>query len=233
MARDHRAAPTALPPQSLGRFDIVPLLPDTLRSAFLSETSTRRYAEGQTIYCQGDTATELYRVTTGAVRISYIDHDGREVVYVHYEPTDCFGYSDLIDGKGLPHTAEAYSDVEVQVISRTVFEALRAHRAFDDALLRLLCSYMRLLSGNLAEAALDGLPNRLALQLLEIARPDAAGLPTVRLSQSELGRMVGATRQWVNKLLREFQQDGLVELAYGTVLLRDANALRRRAMRDH
>ena len=49
------------------------------------------------------------------------------------------------------------------------------------------------------------------------------------MSQSELGLMVGATRQWVNKLLRQFQDDGLVQLAYGAVLLRDTVALKRRA----
>lgn len=225
----NRATPSASPPLSGERFDILPLLPEFLRPLFLDKAGIRRYSEGQTIYFQGDTAFEFYRIVAGTVRLSFIDRDGREVVYIHYGPNDCFGYSDLIDGKGLPHTAEAYSEVEVQVLGRDAFNALRTHRAFDEALLRLLCGYMRLLSEDVADARLDGLPNRLALQLLEMARPNEAGLPAVQASQSELGLMIGATRQWVNKLLREFQDDGLVQLTYGKVILRDMNALKRRA----
>ncbi len=228
MAKNH-AQPSASLLPARERFDIIPLLPESLRPLFLDKASTRRYSEGQTIYSQGDTACEFYRIVAGTVRLTFIDRDGREVVYIHYEPNDCFGYSDLIDGKGLPHTAQAYSNVEVQVLGRAAFNALRMHRAFDEALLRLLCGYMRLLSEDVADARLDALPNRLALRLLEMARPNEAGLPTVHVSQSELGLMVGATRQWVNKLLREFQDDGLVEVAYGTVLLRDMSALKRRA----
>ena len=216
-----------------GRFDLLSLLPEALARTVLDGATRRTCPAGSTIYCQGDVAREFYRIVSGSVRLSFIDDDGREVVFVHYERHDCFGYSSLIDGKGLPHTAEAFTDVELQVIKRGVFDRLRGTPAFDDALLRLLCGYVRVLSNDVAEANLDELSNRLALRLLEAARPNEAGLPTVRMSQSELGLMVGATRQWVNKLLRQFQDDGLVQLAYGAVLLRDTGALRKRAEKQH
>ncbi len=228
MAR-RRSDGDARPRRSRRPFDILAMLPADLQALFLERVQLRRYAEGQIIYSQGDSAAELFRIVHGTVRISYVDEDGRQVVYLHYEPNDCFGYSDLIDGEGLPHTAEAFSEVEVQTLSRSAFEAMRVHHAFNDALLRLLCGYMRLLSSTVARVTLEGLETRLAIRLLQAARPNGAGLPSVRLSQSELGMMVGATRQSVNKLLREFQEDGLVELAYGRVLLRNTGALQRRA----
>ncbi len=111
----------------------------------------------------------------------------------------------------------------MQTLSRSAFAAMRAHRAFNDA---LLCGYMRLLSSNVAKLRLEDLETRLVMRLLQSAWPTGAGLPSVRLSQAELGMMVGATRQSVNKLLREFQEEGLVELAYGRVLVRTAGRCR-------
>jgi len=168
----------------------------------------------------------MFRVVAGMVRLSVLRDDGREMVYCLLQAGDCFGEQDLVSGKRRTHMAEAENEVEVQVLSLRAFNALRlAHHAFDDALLRLLADSMEILADYLAGATFDELPSRLAQRLLDTARPDAAGRLAVRVPQTELALMVGASRQTVNKILRHFEAEGLVSLGYGSIIILDPGAL--------
>ena len=132
-------------------------------------------------------------------------------------------------------TAEAASAVDVQVLSRAAFDRLRHdYREFDDALLRLMTRHMRLLSGFFADAHLTTLSARIASRIVANSRsfgvPGEAGTGfSVRLSQSDFALMVGASRQSVNKVLQRFQEDGLIVIEYGALVVRDLDRLQLRA----
>ena len=213
-----------------GRFSLVALLPEEARADFLAAAHLRTVQDGHIIYQQGDVGQEMYTVASGEVRLYFLHADGRELVLNTYEPGESFGYSTLIDDEPLPHTVEANGRVQLQVISAAAFNALRAkHRAFDNALLVLFCRYMRLLNAYVLDATLEDLLHRLARRLLQVARPDEDAVPAIRFSQAELSLMLGVSRQTTNKLLKQFEDEGLVELRYGVVRLRDLPGLHRLA----
>lgn len=224
--RDKNAAPTLI---GQGQFDILTRLSPDQCAAFVSAARIRRLAEGQIVYQQDDLGTEMYRVLSGAVRLSLLRPDGRELVFIAFQPGDCFGASSLIDQRPLPHTTTAIGDVELQVISAEDFAALRAgDRAFDAALLWLFSAQMRMLSEYLADATLEDLPVRLVRRLLRLARDAGAG-PEVHISQAELALMFGVARQTINRLLGGLEDDGLISRTYGVVRLLDVPGLMRKA----
>ena len=47
-----------------------------------------------------------------------------------------------------------------------------------------------------------------------------------RLSQEELGKMTGVSRESVNKLMRSWQEGGLVAVSHGRVTILDKDRLR-------
>jgi hypothetical protein len=49
--------------------------------------------------------------------------------------------------------------------------------------------------------------------------------PTVRVSQTELGRLANASRKLVNKALQQFAEAGWVVQHYGAIQIRDVQAL--------
>lgn len=210
-----------------GRFDLFRWLPDDVQRDFIAATRPRTLNAGATLYSQGDVATEMYRIIDGVVRLSVLRHDGRELTYSVFGAPACFGFSSLIDHKGLPHTATAQTDMRIEVISRAAFQDLRArHRPLDEALLQALCGHMRTLSIYMGDASLDGLPNRMARRLADLAgskRDDPT--PVVEMSQADLATMLGASRQSVNKQLRQFEDTGLIRLNYGTIVVLDLAAL--------
>jgi len=87
---------------------------------------------------------------------------------------------------------------------------------------RLLCEYF-------ASSTLDELPCRVALRLLKAHTTAVTGNKVcriVRLSQSEIALMVGASRQAVNRVLQRFQDDGIISIDYGSVHVHDIDRLR-------
>jgi CRP/FNR family transcriptional regulator, cyclic AMP receptor protein len=216
-------------------FDILQWLPKEARIEFNATARRRRCVRGELIYSQGEPGSEMFRLVSGAVRLSVTRSDGRELLYLLFEPGDCFGVSTLIDGDARPHTAEAGKNLELQVLGRTAFNRLRAgYREFDDALLRLVTRHMRLLSGFVSDANLQDISARVASRIVAAARsfgkPCEAGIElAISLSQAELGLMVGGARQTVNRVLRQFQRDGLLSVRNGRLVIHSLEGLRARA----
>lgn len=215
-----------------GPYDLTQWLSPQSIAAFDRAARPRRLAAGARIYTQTDPGHELLRIVSGSVRISVMGADGRELLHQLFGPGACIGTSSLIDGDPRPQSAEAFEDVELQVISRQAFNQLRAdHPDFDGAVLNLLARHMRLLMDYFAGAALDGVELRLAQRLVDmaddfgIAHGDGIALPA-RLSQSELALMVGAARQTTNRVIGQFNQQGLVRLDRGQIILCDLPGLR-------
>jgi CRP/FNR family transcriptional regulator, cyclic AMP receptor protein len=217
-------------------FDLLQWMQPPLREAFLRALKPKIYRAGQLIYSQGDAGAEMYRVSSGRVRLSVADQDGREVVFLLFEPGDCFGDASLVDGEPRPQTAEALTDLELDVLDKTAYGNLRAIEGFDDALLRLLARQMRFVSRRYTDLSLGDLRARVASRILEAAQMSdrKAGLGgglSLRLPQSEIASLVGASRQTVNRVLRVMSAEGLIATEYNQVLVRDVDGLRRAARR--
>jgi CRP/FNR family transcriptional regulator, cyclic AMP receptor protein len=86
--------------------------------------------------------------------------------------------------------------------------------------MQLLCARIRRSDERMAEIAFFDLPARLARAILRSA-PQGRGPPKLSLSQRELAEMSGATRENVNRCLREWQRCGILEMKNRwTIILR-------------
>jgi CRP/FNR family transcriptional regulator, cyclic AMP receptor protein len=222
-------SPADLPLPRSNRFDLIGFLPAEVQEAFERASVPRRYGSGQTIYQKEDSGSEMFRVISGGVRLPYLLEDGRELFHTLYHPGDCFGVTSLLDGGPRPQFAEAHGDTEVQVVHRRAFDELRTkYRVFDQALILLLSGDIRGLINRVNSARLELLPSRIARCILRYARRERSGELVASLSQAELATMVDASRQSVNKIVRELQESGLIAIGYGTVRIKDRDGLLRR-----
>jgi CRP-like cAMP-binding protein len=87
------------------------------------------------------------------------------------------------------------------------------------------------LSESLEDSNFRSVSARLAKCLLSIAErwsepaKNGAIRLNLRLPQSELGDLVGATRESVNKAIRHWTNDGVLEMRDGVVTIKDRAAL--------
>jgi CRP/FNR family cyclic AMP-dependent transcriptional regulator len=202
--------------------------------AQLAMLSVRRsYAEGSVIFSQGDPGDALYGVVTGKVRISANAPDGKEMFLNIMEPGDTFGEIALLDGNPRTATASATALSELLVIARDGFLGLlQREPALPVHLLRLLCQRIRWTSGLAEDSALLAVPARLARRLLSLGKlhghQTLNGVHLV-ISQEDVARFLGISRQVVNQYLQGWKANGWVEIGRGKMTIVDAQALQRTA----
>jgi CRP/FNR family transcriptional regulator, cyclic AMP receptor protein len=192
----------------------------------------RHYPKGTVIFAQGDEGDALYGVAAGRVRISASGAAGQEVFLNIMEPGDTFGEIAVMDG--LPRTAgaSALDAATLIVIKRTDFlQLLEREPALALHLLKLLCERLRWTSELVEESAFLTGPARLAKRLLILAslhgRAAGVGRLELRISQAELARFLGVSRQIVNQHLAEWRRYGWIDLGRSQIVVRNAEALRR------
>jgi len=187
------------------------------RDAVVARARLKHFAAGETIFLMGSPGDSMMAVLSGQIRISVPSPEGREIVLAIFQPGEVFGEIALLDGKERTADARAMTACDLAVLERRdVFAFLERQPNAWPRLVEVLCDRLRTTDQHIAEVALLQLPVRLAKALLRMADTDAVGAPgrsaTVQLSQRELGNIVGAARESVNKCLREWQRSGLVRI---------------------
>lgn len=199
----------------------------------LAELATeRRAARDETVLRQGDPGTSMMVLVTGRLRAGAASLDGREVTMSLIEPGGVLGEIALLDGQPRSLDIVAMQDSLLLVVERAGF--LPFLRARPDLMLRLmalLCERLRHASTAFEGVALSSLSARLARLLLELADRHGAPAPGgvrigLKLSQRDLSAQVAATRERVNKQLRQWHEAGVLGDADGHLVVRRPDALR-------
>jgi CRP/FNR family cyclic AMP-dependent transcriptional regulator len=197
----------------------------------ISALSTRRsYGTGAIVFSQADPGDALYGVITGKIRISASSPDGREIFLNIMEPGDTFGEIALLDGRHRTATASATSPSELIVIARDHFlYLLKREPELVSHVVQLLCERIRWTSGLAEESALLSVPERLVRRLLSLGEHHGRETPNgveLRISQEEVARFLGISRQAVNQYLQHWREQRWVSLGRGKIVIVDQRALR-------
>jgi CRP-like cAMP-binding protein len=211
--------------------------PDELR-AMARTLRARRFRRGEVLFHEGDPGDALFVVASGAVKVVVPSEDGEEAILATLRRGDFLGELALLDGAPRSASAVALEATEALALPRDQFLALVAtDPAIRDALMASLAGELRRLTTHVAELHFLDLTGRLAARLARLAEEHGDHLPdgSVRLdaplTQSDLAAMIGATRQSVNKLLGEFEADGLLKMERDVIVVPDVDRLARAARR--
>jgi len=142
---------------------------------------------------------------------------------------EIFGEIAMLDGKERTADARAASECRLAVLyRRDVLSFFEKHPNAWAGLVGTLCERLRNADEQMAEIALMGLPVRLAKALLRMTAIEpqtGKHLSQVRLSQREIGSLVGATRESVNKWLGRWQRKDILQIAESLIIIADRHAL--------
>jgi CRP-like cAMP-binding protein len=206
------------------------LLPEDI-DALLARARIEQYPNGHLIFAKGSPGRSMMAVLSGSIRISTTSPSGREVVLAILNPGEIFGEMALLDDGERTADATAIGDCELLVVDQREFiPFLKGRGDLCIGLLKVLSQRLRR-TDELVEAAVSArLESRLAKALIRLASAtdpmNGAERPLqLELSQHELGGIVGASREKVNKQLRAWQRAGLLDLAKRRVVIRDLDAL--------
>ncbi len=200
------------------------------RDAVVSRARMRHFAAGETIFLMGSPGGSMMAVLSGTVRISIPSQEGREIVLAVLLPEEVFGEIALLDGKERTADARAMTACDLAVLERRdVLEFLERQPNAWPRVVEVLCDRLRATDLQMAEVAMQRLPVRLAKVLLRMTYVEALSRPAdrVQVSQRELGNIVGAARESINKCLSEWQRSGWVHIERTSITIADRTTLER------
>jgi CRP-like cAMP-binding protein len=193
----------------------------------LVTASTRmRHKRKSEIFAIGDEADGLRIVLNGVVRIWISDADGQELTVALLEKGDSFGEIALFDE--LPRTASATAteDTECLYVPRSFVDTLLSQSpVFAKQVIQILGETIRRNTNEMGAVMFLSLEKRLAQKLCDLAFDHAdidqnTARFSRKFSQGDLSKMLGVTREAINKRLTILTQEGLIEVngGYMTIL---------------
>lgn len=205
----------------------------------MSHTDIRRMERGATrrhvhrsevLYRPGEPGDRLYVLERGVVRLSSLV-SGRELTLALLGKGEFFGEEALLGGVPRDYTAEAYEDARLYVVLRPSLVALRRRRPeVFFGLVRRVGQRLHTLCERVERLLFKGASGRLARTLLDLAQrhgvADEDGVTlALGLSQGDLAKLIGVSRESVNAALADLRRRGLVTVDAGRLRLLDMAGL--------
>lgn len=194
-------------------------------AAIVLDGQRQSYAQGETIFDEGQRADRVYQLTSGSLRTCRILRDGRRQIEAFHFAGDVFG---LEGGETYRVAAQTLGPVQVRVMPRSALKAL-AHERGDVArrLLELTTENLRRCQDHVLMLGRRTACERVAALLLDLAeRTGADALLDVPMTRQDMADYLGLTIETVSRTFTQFQHEGLIALpTTRKVLLRDRAAL--------
>lgn len=178
----------------------------------------RRYRAGEVIFHKDDPGVAFYMILSGRVKVHTEAPDGTDVTITFLSAGDFFGELSLLDGEPRSADVSTQEPTEVLVLNRDdLIECIFQAPQIAINLLATLAGRVRRTNETIQALSTLDVHGRVAKQLLLLARQHGVNTPQgvrigIRLTQSDLAGLVGASRESVNKVLGYFRRRGYISL---------------------
>jgi CRP/FNR family cyclic AMP-dependent transcriptional regulator len=201
-------------------------LPETDQVNLASLIRRKAIRKGELLFRQGDEGTALYLILQGRIKIS-VSRRTDTVTLAILGQGEFLGEMALLDD--LPRSADAMAleDSQLYALNRKDFLSfLKNNENAVHAILSSLSLRLRKTDNLLAEMCFLNLTTRLANKLVELAEPLEANetkpqVRTLKISQQELGDILGVSRESINKELKILRDKGYVSTSRNSILIHD------------
>ncbi len=208
---------------ALAKAELMAALSEATRSKLARQGAPCTVEPGKLLFAKGDKGDALYVLLEGEVEVRTSTEAGKDVRIAALKPYALIGEMAVLDG--------GVRSADIAAIRRSRFlrigrdQAIAALESEPKALLKLVAELSRRLRH--ADAALEDaqtldLGGRLALRLLDEAGEGNA----VTLTQTELARRIGASREKVNRKLHEWVEEGWISMGRAGIKLTARDKLR-------
>ena len=174
-----------------------------------------KFEAKETVFGQGDPATNVMYIQEGGVKLSVVNETGKEAVVAILGPGDFFGEGCLASQSICMATATTVAPTAVLVIEKDeMIRALHAEHAFSDRFITYMLARNIRIEEDLVDQLFNSTEKRLARALLLMANFGKEGRPEPivgKYSQETLAEMIGTTRSRVNFFMNKFRKLGFIQ----------------------
>jgi CRP/FNR family cyclic AMP-dependent transcriptional regulator len=195
-------------------------LPQPLLDAIAPHGVTRTFPAQAILINEGDTTDSLYIVLSGRVKVYASSEDGREVVLTEYGPGEYFGEL-AIDGQKRSASIKALGPCTCRVVQGSELRQFLAEQPdFAVHLTHKLIGMVRRLTDQVRSMALQDVYGRMVRVLMELSDPvGEERVMRYRLTQQDIADRVGASREMVNRVMKELTAGGYIGQRDGRMVI--------------
>lgn len=204
-------------------------LPEKEIETIVYDLRLREYERDEIIFRQGDESREVYFVLKGKVRIFTTSPSGAETSIAIFSTNDVIGELAAVDYESRSATAKAITTVSLLSMPQERFlYHLETMPRFAMAFIRLLAGKLRWTAAYAESIAQYDAAGRLLHIILQAnahygreVMPNKEYIVDLSLNQTDLASMIGARREWVNRILNDWRRRGLLEFDNGVIHIFD------------
>ena len=177
---------------------------------------SRTYEKGQMILLEESQGETFFIITSGAVKVTRLSDDGREVILAILGESDFFGEMSLLDGEGRSANIVANENAEVLTLSRSDFlNCLETYPKIAISLLEELAIRLRKSDQHTESLSLSDSEHRIAITLIRFAQElGTIKNGEVRIKnlpfQQDIANMAGTSRETVSRTLKILEDKKLL-----------------------
>lgn len=194
--------------------------------AIMSAHAARKHVDkGYVILHKGEVAESFYVIISGQVKIYVSDDENpdREVILKTLKAGDFFGELPMFDQAPRNASVAAMENCYLQVLSYNAFQrSLEGSPDIARRVMATLAYRVRDADRKIGRLALMDITTRLSRTLMELAIVSngrrVVGAP---ITQKDLASMVGASREMVNRTLKDFQDSGYIDIQRRSITILD------------
>ena len=179
-----------------------------------SLASERSYAKTAVVLTEGEMGDSLYMIQSGKVKVVIGDEEGREIILKILGPGDFFGEMSMIDKEPRSASVTTLEPATFLVLTHAAFEkCVEQAPRIAKVVMQILAHRVREADRKIGTLALMDVYGRVASTLLELAVYSNGKLVVgEKLSQQDLANMVGASREMVNRILKDLTERGFISI---------------------
>ncbi len=179
-----------------------------------SVANEKNYAKNAVVLTEGEMGDSLYMIQSGKVKVFIGDEEGREIILKILGPGDFFGEMSMIDKQPRSASVNTLEGSVFLVLTHAAFEkCVEEAPRIGNMVMRMLAQRVREADRKIGTLALMDVYGRVASTLLELAvYTDGKLMVGEKLSQQDLANMVGASREMVNRILKDLSERGFISI---------------------
>jgi CRP/FNR family cyclic AMP-dependent transcriptional regulator len=216
MALESPPVPTA----DLTKIPLFAGLSEEQLRALTERTVPRSFPKNAIVINEGDLSDSLYLILSGKVKVYLGDESGKELILDIKGPGQYFGEMVLDAG---PRSASVMTTEPSQfaVISGADFKnCLLKHPEIALHVITNLIRLARGLNENVKSLAMLDVYGRVARMLLDLAvEQDGHMVIPEKLTQKDMANRVGASREMINRILRDLTTGGYIKVESGHITI--------------
>ena len=201
-------------------------LDDAQQKTLADSIIYKTFAGGESLHSGDEDCSGLFVIKSGRIRVFFLSESGKEItLYRLFERDICiFSASCIISNINFEVFVTAETDTTALLIPTLIFDRLsHASIAVAEYANQLMASRFSDVMWVMEQVMFMSFDKRLAMFLLEQANIE--GKDRINITQEAIANHLGSAREVVTRMLKYFQEEGIVELFRGGLQIKDRKKL--------